>query len=164
MEVIGIPAPPGPPTKMPIGVLIARLGKTLDRAFDDALAAAGGTRPTWLILLAVKAGAGATQASLARHVGISGPTLIHHLDRLEATGLVARTRDPANRRPFTISLTPAGDEMFLRLREAAVAFDLRLRKGISDRRIDELRRLATELSDNVLTLDTFALSAKGETT
>ncbi|HEX3286784.1 MAG TPA: winged helix-turn-helix transcriptional regulator, partial [Mycobacterium sp.] len=82
--------PPSQPAQMPIGMLVARVGKALDRAFDEALAVAGGTRPAWLILLAVKSGAGTTQTELAKHVGISGPTLIHHLDRLESTALVAR--------------------------------------------------------------------------
>lgn len=150
--------PPGPPGQMPVGMLVARVGKALDRAFDEALAAAGGTRPTWLILLAVKSGAGTTQTELAKHVGISGPTLIHHLDRLESTALVARTRDPANRRPYTITLTPAGDELFVRLRDAAVAFDRRLRDGISDRRIAELRGVLTALSDNLVSTGPLAAS------
>jgi MarR family transcriptional regulator for hemolysin len=141
---------------MPIGMVVARVGKALDRAFDDALAAAGGTRPTWLILLAVKSGAGGTQTGLAQHVGISGPTLIHHLDRLESAGLVARNRDPANRRPYMITLTSAGDELFFRLRDAAVAFDRRLRNGVSDRRIADLRRTLTALRDNLVTTDSAA--------
>ena len=150
--------PPGPPGQMPIGMLVARVGKALDRAFDEALAAAGGARPTWLILLAVKSGAGTTQTELAKHVGISGPTLIHHLDRLESTALVARTRDPANRRPYTITLTPAGDELFTRLRDAAVAFDRRLRDGISDRRVADLRGVLTALSDNIVSSERPAAS------
>jgi MarR family transcriptional regulator for hemolysin len=150
--------PPGRPGQMPVGMLVARVGKALDRAFDEALAAAGGTRPTWLILLAVKSGAGTTQTELAKHVGISGPTLIHHLDRLESTALVARTRDPANRRPYTITLTPAGDELFVRLRDAAVAFDRRLRDGISDRKIAELRGVLAALSDNLVSTGSSATS------
>jgi MarR family transcriptional regulator for hemolysin len=135
--------------QLPIGMLVARVGKTLDRAFDESLAAAGGSRPVWLILLAVKSGAGSTQTALARHVGISGPTLIHHLDRLVSAGLVARTQDPANRRPYEITLTAAGDDMFLQLRDAAVAFDSRLRDGLSEKSITELRRLLAKLGDNV---------------
>jgi MarR family transcriptional regulator, transcriptional regulator for hemolysin len=150
--------PPGRPGNMPIGMLVARVGKAFDRAFDDALATAGGTRPTWLILLAVKSGAGTTQTSLARHVGISGPTLIHHLDRLESAALVARTRDPANRRPYAITLTPAGDDMFVRLRDAAVAFDRRLRNGISDGMIADLRGVLTALSDNLVSAGPAATS------
>ena len=149
MDVASAAGPPGGPAQMPIGMLVARVGKALDRAFDEALAVVGGTRPAWLILLAVKSGAGTTQTELAKHVGISGPTLIHHLDRLESTALVARTRDPANRRPYTITLTPAGDELFVRLRAAAVAFDRRLRDGISDRRIADLRDVLIALSNNL---------------
>jgi MarR family transcriptional regulator, transcriptional regulator for hemolysin len=146
-----VPGPPGRPRQEPIGLQVARTGKALDRAFDDALAAAGGTRPTWLILLAVKSGAGRTQSSIAERVGISGPTLIHHLDRLETAGLVVRTRDPANRRLQTITLTAAGDALFARLRAAAAAFDRRLRTGISDAELTELRQLLAALHDNLTT-------------
>ena len=149
MEVIRVPAPPGPPRQEPIGMLVARTGKALDRAFDDALGFAGGTRPIWLVLLAVKSGAGRTQTGIAERVGISGPTLIHHLDRLETAGLVVRTRDPANRRLQTITLTADGDALFFRLRTAAVAFDRRLRTGIGDAEVAELRRVLTALHDNV---------------
>src|SRR5215216_6283858 len=83
----------GAPRHLPLGLLIARVGRQVDRAFDDALAAADGSRSSWLILLAVKTGAGGTQAAIAERVGISGPTLIHHLDRLQAAGLITRNRD-----------------------------------------------------------------------
>lgn len=147
MDVVRIPGH-GRPVEQPIGLTVARVAKTLERAFDDALAEAGGSRPTWLILLAVKSGAGATQAELARHVGISGATLVHHLDRLESRGVIARVRDEANRRPYTITLTPDGEAMFLRLRDTAISFDQRLRKGISAAETTELRRLLMTLSEN----------------
>jgi MarR family transcriptional regulator for hemolysin len=149
VDVIRIPGRPGPPREEPIGIVVGRTGKAVERAFDDALAAAGGSRPTWLILLAVKTGAGRTQARLAGRVGIAGPTLTHHLDRLEATGTVVRARDPGNRREHTITLTNSGETLFLRLREAAVAFDRRLRAGLSSAETAELRRLLTALHDNV---------------
>ncbi|MGH8862881.1 MAG: MarR family winged helix-turn-helix transcriptional regulator [Jatrophihabitantaceae bacterium] len=149
MSVVRIPGRPGPPREQPIGMLAAAVGKALDRAFDDALVSAGGNRPTWLILLAVKAGAGSTQSALAELVGISGPTLTHHLDRLDAAGLVARNRDPANRRTQPVTLTTSGEAMFLRLRTAAVAFDKRLRIGIADADIARLRELLTALRANV---------------
>ena len=146
-----IPGPPGPASQQPIGLLVARTAKALDRAFDDALGEIGGTRPNWLILLAVKSGGGRTQSGIAERVGIAGPTLTHHLDRLETAGLVVRTRDPDNRRLQTISLTAGGEALFLRLRDAAVAFDRRLRTGIGDAEATELRRLLTAMHDNVAT-------------
>jgi MarR family transcriptional regulator for hemolysin len=44
--------------------------------------------------------------------------------------------------------TPAGDELFVRLREAATAFDRRLRRGLSRAEVDELRRLLGALATN----------------
>lgn len=140
-----------PPTQEPLGRVLARVGRQLDRAFDDALAAAGGTRPGWLILLAVKTGAAPTQGALAERVGISGPTLTHHLDRLDRSGLVTRTREGDNRRVQTVALTAAGEEAFLRLREAAVAFDRQLHAGLSDREERTLRRALETITANVRT-------------
>ena len=140
----------GPPGgAAPIGMIVAQTGKALDRAFDDALSAAGGSRPTWLILLAVKTGAGGAQANIAVRVGITGPTLVHHLDRLDAAGLIARQRDPANRRVQTISLTAEGEAAFTRLRAAAVAFDRRLRHGIDDDELATLHRVLPLMQRNV---------------
>jgi MarR family transcriptional regulator for hemolysin len=149
VDVVRIPGRLGPPREEPIGIVVGRTGKEVERAFDDALAAAGGSRPMWLILLAVKTGSGRTQARLAGRVGISGPTLTHHLDRLEAAGTLVRMRDPSNRREYTITLTAAGEALFLRLREAAVAFDRKLRTGLSSADTADLRRLLTALHDNV---------------
>jgi MarR family transcriptional regulator for hemolysin len=149
MDAVRVTEPVGPPREEPIGIVVARAGKAADRAFDDALATAGGNRPTWLVLLAVKTGAGRTQTGLADRIGISGPTLTHHLDHLEAAGLVQRSRDPANRRVQTITLTATGDALFLRLRNAAVEFDRRLRARLTDSDIAALRRTLTMLYDNV---------------
>jgi MarR family transcriptional regulator for hemolysin len=132
-------------------MLIAQTGKALDRAFDDALSAAGGSRPTWLILLAVKTGAGGAQSSIAARVGITGPTLVHHLDRLDAAGLISRQRDPSNRRLQTITLTTDGEAAFTRLRSAAVTFDRRLRTGVTDDDLAVLRRVLPRMQHNVST-------------
>src|SRR5215210_3969834 len=102
------PAPSGPPTVEPIGRAIASSAKVLSRAFERELADAGGSQPVWLILLALKQQAWRTQQDLAAAVGIEGPTLTHHLDGLEADGLIARERDPADRRAMRVELTEAG--------------------------------------------------------
>jgi MarR family transcriptional regulator for hemolysin len=48
-----------------------------------------------------------------------------------------------------VELTPAGDALFLRLRDAAMAFDQQLRSGLSGRDIDQLEQLLTRLRGNV---------------
>jgi len=101
------------------------------------------------VLISLKSRQLASQRELAEAVGIQGATLTHHLDAMESAGLVTRRRDPANRRLHLVELTPAGDALFLRLRDAAMAFDSRLRAGLSDSEVSQLETLLTRLRDNV---------------
>lgn len=136
------------PSDVPVGLLVSRTAKVLARAFDEALAAAGGSTPTWLVLLSLKTGGHRTQGELAEAVGVRQPTLTHHLDGMERDGLVLRERAPGNRRVQVVTLTERGEQLFLRLRRAAGSFDGRLRAGLDDTEIVELRRLLAQLVEN----------------
>lgn len=137
------------PVRQPIGLYLSQVAKVASRAFDDALAQAGGSLPMWLVLISVKSGQLASQREIAAAAGIQGATLTHHLNGMESAGLVTRRRDPANRRVHVVELTADGDALFLRLREAAMAFDRRLRSGLSERDLGQLEELLTRLRDNV---------------
>jgi MarR family transcriptional regulator for hemolysin len=137
------------PVRQPLGLHLTRVSKVLSRAFDDALAQAGGSLPVWLVLISLKSGQLASQRELAEAVGIKGATLTHHLDAMESAGLVTRQRDPGNRRMHVVRLTSEGDALFFRLRDAAVAFDERLRAGLSEEDADQLRALLDRLLGNV---------------
>jgi MarR family transcriptional regulator for hemolysin len=132
----------------PIGLLVSATAKVLSREFDAALAAVGGSRPTWLVLLSLKTAAPRTQGELAEAVGIRQPTLSHHLDGLERDGLIRRERTADNRRVQHVTVTEAGEALFLRLRRATGAFDGRLRAGLDDAEVAELRRLLAHLVEN----------------
>src|SRR5215471_20489351 len=108
------------PAQPPVGLVLSQTARTVSRAFDDALAGAGGSLPVWLVLLAMKTRNLASQRELAEAVGIKEATLTHHLNAMERAGLISRHRDPANRRVYVVSLTAAGDEMFMTLRAAAL--------------------------------------------
>ena len=90
--------------------------------------------------------AGASKITLSW--GIREATLTHHLSAMETAGLISRRRDPANRRVHIVEVTPAGDEMFVTLRAAAIDFDRRLRGGISEQETSRLRGLLAKLADN----------------
>jgi MarR family transcriptional regulator for hemolysin len=137
------------PAQQPLGLHLTRVSRTVSRAFDETLAEAGGSLPAWLVLISLKSRQLASQRELAEAVGIQGATLTHHLDTMESAGLVTRRRDPANRRLHLVELTPAGDALFLQLRDAAMAFDRRLRAGLSDDDVAQLEALLTRLRDNV---------------
>lgn len=121
----------------------------MSRAFDQALAEAGGSLPVWLVLLNLKTRRIANQRELAEAVGVREATLTHHLNAMESDGLLTRRRDEINRRIHVVELTEAGEAAFLALRAAAVAFDRRLRGGFSAEEIAGLEGLLDRLAANV---------------
>jgi len=139
----------GRPAREPLGLHLTRVSRTVTRAFDDALAEAGGSLPVWLVLISLKGGQLASQRELADAVGVQGATLSHHLNAMESAGLVTRHRDPRNRRLHVVELTPDGDALFARLREVAFAFDQRLQAGLSGPDVDQLGMLLDRLRENV---------------
>jgi MarR family transcriptional regulator, transcriptional regulator for hemolysin len=137
------------PVREPLGLYLTRVSRVVSRAFGDALAEAGGSLPVWLVLISLKSGQLASQRELADAVGIQGATLTHHLNAMESAGLVTRRRDPQNRRMHLVELTAQGDALFFRLRNAAVAFDERLRAGLTRPDVVQLEELLAKLRDNV---------------
>src|ERR1700751_3768451 len=137
------------PFPVPIGLRLNQAARAVVRAFDEALAEAGGTLPIWLILLNLKIRKPANQRELAEAVGVREATLTHHLNAMDARGLVTRTRDAANRRIHVVELTDAGEGAFVRLQQAALAFDARPRAGLADADLDSLGDLLGRLAANV---------------
>jgi len=142
-----VPVPAGFP--VPIGLRLNQAARAVSRAFDEALAEAGGSLPVWLILLNLKIHRPGTQRALAEKVGIREATLTHHLTAMEADGLITRIRDKSNRRIQVVALTDKGDAAFLRMRAAATGFDAKLRTGLDDTDLSTLATLLARLSANV---------------
>jgi len=138
-----------PPVQPPIGIRLASAARIVRRGFDEALAEVGGSLPEWLVLLNLKIRRPANQRELAEAVGVREATLTHHLNAMDVEGLVTRRRDASNRRIHVVELTDAGEEMFLRLRTAALAFDQRLRAGITEGELTNLEAILDRLARNV---------------
>ncbi len=156
-------ARPGPPEgfDVPVGLRLTQVARVVERAFDEALTAAGGSLPVWLILLNLKVRRPATQRELAEAVGVREATLTHHLAALEARGLIARTREAANKRVQVVALTADGEAAFLRLRDAAIAFDARLRAGIARLGPAPARRRARQARRQRAGRDSWGLTRRG---
>jgi len=106
----------------PIGLHLTRTARVVSQAFERAMAEA---------------------------MGITGATLTHHLNALERRGLVRRWREAGNRRVQRAALTPAGEQLFERLREGAVRHDERLRSQLSDEETARLAALLDKLEAGV---------------
>lgn len=130
----------------PIGVRLARTARLVSHEFETAMAEAGGSGPTWQVLLLVKAQQWDTQSAMADAMGVNKATLTHHLNALEKKGLVRRWRDADNRRAQQAELTAAGDKVFARLRKVAAAHDERITRRLDDGEVDVLAGLLEKLA------------------
>jgi MarR family transcriptional regulator, transcriptional regulator for hemolysin len=137
------------PARPPLGLHLTHAARTISRAFDQALSEGGGSLPVWLVLVNLKANPRANQRVIAEAMGVSEATLTHHLNAMDADGLILRRRDPSNRRVHLVEVTDAGEAAFLRLRGVAAAFDRRLRRGITDDEADQLRGVVDRMAGNV---------------
>lgn len=136
---------PAPPVFPPIGLRLSRTAHAVSQAFERAMAEAGGSASSWQVLLLVRSEQWGTQSKLAEAMGVSGATVTHHLNALEAQGLVRRWRDDSNRRVQRVELTDAGAALFGRLREVAMAHDARLRSKLTDAEAQQLGELLDKL-------------------
>lgn len=141
------------PTRRPLGLTLTQAARAISRAFDDVLAAAGGSTPVWLVLISLKIRPTSNQRELAEAVGIQGATLTHHLNAMEADGLLSRKRDPSNRRVHLVELTEEGEAMFHRLRKAAAAFDKQLHGDLTEEEVSQFERTLARLRANVAGAD-----------
>ena len=133
------------PFRPPIGLQVARTAHIVSQAFERAMADAGGSASAWQVLLLVRSRQWDTQAGMAEAMGITSATLTHHLNALEARGLVRRWRDAGNRRVQQAELTEEGVALFDRLRTVAVRHDQRLRSRLTDAETELLAELLAKL-------------------
>lgn len=134
---------------MPIGLRLTRTSRAVTQAFERAMAEAGGSVPTWQVLLLIRSGNWETQSELADQLGITGATLTHHLNALERKGLVRRWREDSNRRVQRVELTEDGVELFNRLRSIAQRHDRLLRAQLSEAEVEQLGELLARLEAGV---------------
>jgi MarR family transcriptional regulator, transcriptional regulator for hemolysin len=133
----------------PLGRQLVFTAKAVREAFEDTLAAAGGSLGTWVVLSAISDEGIISQSALGSHVHLEGATITHHIDRLEQLGLVRRQLDPKDRRVRRIELTPEGESLHRDLLVAMREFERTLLGGLSERQLAELRKTLTRIGDNL---------------
>ena len=133
----------------PLGRDLVFTAKAVREAFEEALVQAGGSLGTWVVLNAVSDIGFVSQAVLASHVHLEGATMTHHVDRLEALGLVLRRADPSDRRVRKIELTAAGEQLYRDLLTAARALEATMNAGLGEQEQATLRRALATIRGNL---------------
>lgn len=131
----------------PIGFALSRAARAIAAEFEAFLFQGRGTLSEWLTLLTLARDGEMSQSDLVEAIGVRGPTLTHHLNRMEREGLVLRERRDDNRRAHRVILTDAGKRRFEALRARASAFDARLREAVPEAHMQALREALSALTE-----------------
>src|SRR3954451_12482327 len=113
---------------------VIRAAAHLEPELEEALAEQGLTRPSYLVLLALRETPEGrlTQRDLMASVRRTSGTLSFRLARLERAGYVERERDPDDRRGAIVTLTDRGRERVEAARPAYEETAARLAAGLPD--------------------------------
>jgi MarR family transcriptional regulator for hemolysin len=112
---------------------------------EARLAAAGGSLGQWIVLRTLSEEPKLSHRELGARMHLAGPTITHHLDRMEAGGLIARTRDVADRRVVYVAVTPAGAQRFRELEAVVEATDAEVRALVPEKDAAALHELLARL-------------------
>jgi len=82
---------------------------------------------------------------LSQRLMVTGGNVTGITDQLEAEGLVVRESDPADRRAYTVKLTPAGRRVFARMAAAHEQWVIGLFSGLAAAEKDQVYRLLAKL-------------------
>jgi MarR family transcriptional regulator, organic hydroperoxide resistance regulator len=122
-------------------------GMAIQRVYKPLLDELGLTYPQYLVLNILWREDGQTVGSIADQLALESSTLTPLLKRLEAAGLVRRTRNPDNERQVVIALTAPGQA--LRTKAGCLGDSLLATSGQSPEQLGALNRKVRQLRDAI---------------
>src|SRR5689334_23869250 len=120
---------------------IAETAHALRRAFDRRASGLGVTRAQWRVLVKVSRKPGLRQVELADMLDIEPITLCRIVDRLEESGLVERSPDPADRRAWRLHVTAQAQPLIEKLKAVGAELVEEAFAGIDPKDIETARQV-----------------------
>jgi len=138
-----------------IGFLIHDVSRLRRTVVDKALRPIGVTRSQWWVLanLSRHNGKGMMQTELAKVMDVGKVTLGGLIDRLEATGVVARQADPQDRRAKRVVMTPRGVKLLTEIQDIAKVVNARIMAGIAKGDITRAEAVLHKMKQQLIKMD-----------
>jgi MarR family transcriptional regulator for hemolysin len=133
------------------GSLVARTGRQWRRVVDHRLQPFGLTEATWLPLIHLARAAGPLrQKDLAASLVLDGSSVVRLLDALEASRLIERRGESADRRAKTITLTARGLSIIDQVESVSREVRNSALLGLSDADIEMATRVLERVCRNLI--------------
>src|SRR6266536_2815170 len=138
-----------PPTA---GMLLVKIGHAVERWYTEALKPTGLTPRHLGVLFEVRARPTSQQA-LIDTIGVDPSKLVGLLNDLEDDGLIARRRDPEDRRRHIVEVSKEGRARLLAAEKAAAEVEGRLFASLDEGQRAELLRVLAQVADSTAILE-----------
>lgn len=153
-----MPAPPQPAPER-VTSLLGGLGSITRRLFSRRLAqeawvAKAGLRPpSYGVLIWIERLEPVSQKQISDRLGVDPSDLVAVVDLLEGAGFVTRSRDPHDRRRYSLTLTPLGRKQLRRFDAIAAEVEDELLAPLDDEERQAFRRLVRRVIDHQMNED-----------
>jgi len=135
------------PASSRVAFLLSQVGSHASAGFDELVRALGLSPADAGVLRMLGRQPGMSQRALADRLGSPPSRMVAVIDRLEARGLVTRTRSASDRRNYELSLTAAGSDTLAQLRRIAERHDSDLLAALSPSQSAALADILATLAD-----------------
>jgi DNA-binding MarR family transcriptional regulator len=136
-------------TTTELSTLLAGLGREVTARVRRAIRPLGLGAQQYLVLSQIGELGQTSQAELAVALGLDPSNLATIAGDLVALGLVDRARTPADRRRYTVRLTPTGKRALAHAENAITTTERDLLGTLNDMQIRQLRALLRRIADPI---------------
>jgi DNA-binding MarR family transcriptional regulator len=127
-----------------LGLLLVTAGSALIDVADEKFERTGVAANEYSVLAILERDSPGSQLELSKLLGKAPAMVVAAVDGLEARGLVARTRDPSDRRRSRVTLTPAGVKKLAECDALADEAVAELLPGLDGSEVAQLKQLLSK--------------------
>ncbi len=132
-----------------LGFIINVTARWMRIALEDALKEYNISPTQWLVLQGLYECEQATQSDLSKLISLDNATVTRQIDKLENDGLMARKRDPEDRRAHIVKLTAKGKRLLPKLEKISSDINSIAVKGLKKTEVKNLLTTLDHIKTNV---------------
>jgi len=127
------------------GFLLGKVLQQMETKFAEGLVPYAINARQYGVLLFIKGNPYSSQKDISDNLQIDRTTMVSHIDHLETLGFVERTRNPNDRRSYSLLITPKGNEVLDSRWDFLINTELDVLAPLSDQEKQSLKELLVKI-------------------